>query len=147
MGWAIARLLEWSESQELNEASAVLPTIVWVLVLNAAGDAPLPAGRVYVSGRRAPEARKAFLEELRAMPGDVWVVNHSWDGILAGKGSHAEMDALDAVLIRGDKATIDEVLKRVCEPPVYGGGAGSGARSSTSRTGCLGGRSLRGSIR
>ena len=43
------------------------------------------------------------------MPGDVWVVNHSWDSIVAGKGMHAEMDALDAVLLREDAATVAEV--------------------------------------
>jgi len=45
-------------------------------------------------------ARQKFLAALRATPGDVWVVDHSYDGILAGKPLHADMDALDAVLGR-----------------------------------------------
>ena len=46
-------------------------------------------------------ARQQFLEALRSTPGDVWVVDHSYDSILAGKPVHADMDALDAVLGRG----------------------------------------------
>jgi len=44
--------------------------------------------------------RQQFLATVRATPGDVWLLNHSYDGILAGKPMHAEMDALDAVLGR-----------------------------------------------
>ena len=35
-------------------------------------------------------------------------MNHSYDGILAGKPVHAEMDALDAVLGKPYPATVDE---------------------------------------
>lgn len=59
----------------------------------------------YNPGRWLPNAdvlakRTAFLEELRHAPGDVWVMTHSWDTVLAGKPLHPEMDAFDAVLFR-----------------------------------------------
>ncbi len=37
------------------------------------------------------------------------MVSHSFDGILAGKPVHAEIDALDAVLAREDPATTQEI--------------------------------------
>jgi len=109
-GLAVGRLLEWAEAQERMGAAtpALLSTIVWALVLTQLAMHLYRPGE-YTSQGGGLAGREAFLDELRAMPGDVWVVNHSWDGIVAGKGSHAEMDALDAVLLRGDKATIDEV--------------------------------------
>ena len=54
------------------------------------------------------QARAAFLQALCATPGDVWVVDHSFDAILAGKPLHADMDALDAVLGRRYQPALDE---------------------------------------
>lgn len=53
-------------------------------------------------------ARMAFVAALRATPGDVWVVDHSFDAILAGKPVHADMDALDAVLGRGYAPAVEQ---------------------------------------
>ena len=55
------------------------------------------------------QVRWAFIDRLRATPGDVWLVNHSYDALLAGKPLHAEMDAFDAVLGRPDAASVAEV--------------------------------------
>ena len=109
-GMSVYRLLQWAEAQgrDGGVTPAVLSTVVWALALTQLAMHLYRPGEYTSQGGGLP-ARKAFLEELRAMPGDVWVVNHSWDSIVAGKGMHAEMDALDAVLIRGDEATIAEV--------------------------------------
>ena len=48
------------------------------------------------------------MNALRHTPGDVWVVDHSFDAILAGKPLHADMDALDAVLGRKYQPALDE---------------------------------------
>jgi hypothetical protein len=58
---------------------------------------------VYQPGRWVPSRaslvyRNALLDAVRNTPGDVWLVNHSYDGILAGKPVHPDWDAFDAVL-------------------------------------------------
>ncbi len=76
------------------------------------------AGHIYNLGRHVPSRgtllyRHAFLDQLRNAPGEVWVVNHSYDAILANKAPHAELDAIDAVLARqGDEknhAVVEEL--------------------------------------
>jgi signal peptidase I len=54
------------------------------------------------------DVRQHFVDRLRATPGDVWVVNHSYDGVLAGKPTHPETDALDVVLARKDSDAASE---------------------------------------
>ena len=56
-------------------------------------------------------ARVLFLNALKATPGDVWVVDHSFDAILAGKPVHADMDALDAVLGRHYAPALAELAR------------------------------------
>jgi hypothetical protein len=58
---------------------------------------------IYNPGRFVPpqdavERSQQFVERLRALPGDVYVLNHSYDAVLAGKQPHAEGEALGAVL-------------------------------------------------
>ena len=58
-------------------------------------------------------SRQQFMAALRATPGDVWVVDHSFDGLLAGKPLHPDMDAFDAVLARGYAPAVDEFRRAV----------------------------------
>jgi len=92
-GVALARLLERAE-----EVGSVRQE---VLALTAA--AVQLFALVYNPGRFVPAASSVaasqrFVEQLRALPGDVYVLNHSYDAILAGKKPHAEGEALGAVL-------------------------------------------------
>ncbi|MBE7158284.1 MAG: DUF2029 domain-containing protein, partial [Rhodospirillales bacterium] len=54
-----------------------------------------------------------FIHHVHDTPGDVWLVNHSYDTILAGKGMHAEMDAFDAVLGRPDAPSVAELQQAI----------------------------------
>ncbi len=80
------------------EVKAAFSAMLWLLAfvqlaMHLYRPAEIPTGNL--------QARMAFIDALRKTPGDVWVVDHSYDGIMAGKPLHADMDALDAVLGRG----------------------------------------------
>jgi hypothetical protein len=55
----------------------------------------------FVISAAARVDRDKFEEQLRAIPGDVYVVNHSWDAVMAGKQAHAEGEAVGAVVDAG----------------------------------------------
>jgi hypothetical protein len=62
--------------------------------------------RLYNPGQFLPSprekaARWALIDQIKAIPGDVYVVNHSWDAVLAGKQPHAEGEAVGAVVDAG----------------------------------------------
>ena len=52
----------------------------------------------YIPTKAVLATRQAFIQQLRALPGDVYVFDHTNDAYLAGKQPHAEMEALGAVL-------------------------------------------------
>jgi hypothetical protein len=92
-GIAIARLLAHSEAQ-------VAPRYALVVLLAAALQL---VALIYNPGRYVPPAdavakTQQFIQQLRGLPGDVYVLNHSYDAVLAGKQPHAEGEALGAVL-------------------------------------------------
>ncbi len=106
-GVALDRLLERTKLLGTThpELAAALPAALWLLAAAQLGahlyrPAEIPTGNL--------QARTAFLDALRRTPGDVWVVDHSFDGILAGKPLHADMDALDAVLGRGYPPAVEQ---------------------------------------
>jgi hypothetical protein len=96
-GIALARLLDWAEQQASQKVKALsTPLILAValaqllaLVYNPRPFIPPPAAVARTAG---------FIEQLRSIPGDVYVLNHSYDALLAGKQPHAEGEALGAVL-------------------------------------------------
>jgi len=97
-GLALERLLRWAEALpdawRTRTASLLLVAAIVQLSVNLYNPhrwKPTDTVRGY---------REVFLKQLREAPGDVWVVNHSWDSIVAGKPEHAELDALDAILSR-----------------------------------------------
>jgi hypothetical protein len=58
---------------------------------------------IYNPGRFVPPAdavarTQAFVDHLRSLPGEVWLVNHSYDAVLAGREPNAEGEALGAVI-------------------------------------------------
>ena len=90
-GVSIARLLDATEAQ---------PRPAFVVLLAVAIQL---ASMIYNPGRFVPppdarERSEQFVARLRALPGDVYVLNHSYDTLLAGKQPHAEGEALGAVL-------------------------------------------------
>ncbi len=108
-GIALDRLLVSAAALDLTAlppaTAAVLPSALWLLALVQLAShlyrpAEIPTGNL--------AARAAFLSALKATPGDVWVVDHSFDAVLAGKPLHADMDALDAVLGRGYAPALEQ---------------------------------------
>ena len=90
-GLAVARLLDISQAQPRLQLAVLLAVSVQLVAM------------IYNPGRLVPPAdavqrSQAFVERVRALPGDVYVLNHSYDAVLAGKQPHAEGEALGAVL-------------------------------------------------
>lgn len=52
---------------------------------------------LFVPGAEVRAARAAFEQQLAAIPGDVYVLNHSYDALLAGKQPHAVIDAFGII--------------------------------------------------
>lgn len=87
-----------------------LPAVLWLLAAvqlmqHLYRPAEIPTGNL--------AARQQFVAALRKTPGDVWVVDHSYDAILAGKPVHADMDALDAVLGRRYAPAVQEFQEAI----------------------------------
>jgi len=107
-GIALSRLLAESE-QSSSPRLAALALAVTAMQLFALVYNP---GR-FVPTQRARDLSQQFVDQLRAMPGDVYVVNHSYDAILAGKQPHAEGEALGAVLEAKLGATSADLRKQL----------------------------------
>jgi Glycosyltransferase family 87 len=125
-GVALSRLLNWSQdsskSRESQAAQATTPRPPATAIILAAAALQLVTliynpGQ-YVPPRAAYDALNKTVEEIRSIPGDVFVQYHSYDGILAGKPPHAETEAFGAVLDAHAGATsarlraeLDDALK------------------------------------
>ena len=113
-GLALARLTEhadrWGPGIPASDGSmtqSVWPTLIWMIAFAQIAMHLYRPGAFAMSAEAA-RLRWDFINHVRATPGDVWLVNHSYDTILAGKGMHAEMDAFDAVLGRPDTPSLQE---------------------------------------
>ena len=107
-GIALDRLLRWTAAQSSSAAQrSGIATLLWLLAATQLA-AHLYRPAEVPTGDRA--ARERFLAALRATPGDVWVTDHPYDALLAGKPLHADMDALDAVLGRNEPHTRAEFV-------------------------------------
>ena len=107
-GIALARLLELAEERST-------PRLALAVLLTAAVQlsAMIYNPGVFVPPQDAVQRSQDFVARLRALPGDVYVLNHSYDAILAGKQPHAEGEALGAVLeakLGGTSATLGSQL-------------------------------------
>jgi hypothetical protein len=94
-GIAIARLTRHLDSVEFPHKA-----LCHILLLSAAAVQIL--GFIYHPGRFDPSSatlarRQAFEAQLASLPGDVYVLDHSYDAILAGKHSHAVIDAFGII--------------------------------------------------
>ena len=118
-GLSLGRLTEFFEGFVLRGRegeTAVLPlacsALVWLIAFCQIAIHLYRPGAYGMSAETA-KVRWQFIDHLRATPGDVWLVNHSYDTLLAGKGMHAEMDAFDAVLGRPDAPSVAELQKAI----------------------------------
>jgi hypothetical protein len=94
-GIAIHRLSSW-----LMVQPAPASQVGRILLLGAASTQIL--GFLYHPGRFVPSAatrtaRQQFEHQLGSLPGDIYVINHSYDAILAGKKAHAVIDAFGII--------------------------------------------------
>jgi hypothetical protein len=90
-GVAVAKLLDASVTQPRLQLAVLFGVALQLVTM------------IYNPGRFVPPAdavqrSQAFVARVRALPGDVYVLNHSYDAVLAGKQPHAEGEALGAVL-------------------------------------------------
>jgi hypothetical protein len=121
-GLAIHRLGSWLSAQQSPPAA-----LCRVLLLAAATVQIL--GFIYHPGRFDPsaatrEARQQFEQQLAALPGDIYVLNHSYDAILAGKQPHAVLDAFGIIQDSPSSPMRDAYLadfQRAVDNHVYGG--------------------------
>lgn len=86
-GVAFSRLLESARAMELSQPQFALLVLIACLLQVSAG--------IYNPGRfalKTEETRslKAVEEEIRALPGDVYVTQHPYYAIMAGKPAHAD---------------------------------------------------------
>jgi hypothetical protein len=121
-GLAIHRLTSWIGTQPSPAAQ-----ICQVLLLSAATTQTI--GLIYHPGRFVPsaatrDARRQFEQQLAALPGDIFVLNHSYDAILAGKQPHAVIDAFGIIQDSPPSPMRDEYLaafRRAVDTHVYSG--------------------------
>jgi hypothetical protein len=94
-GIALGRLRGW-----LDNIDTPQKMILQILLLTAATVQII--GFIYNPGAYDPpiaqrNLRQIFERQLSSLPGDVYVINHSYDAILAGKQPHAVIDAFGII--------------------------------------------------
>jgi len=95
-GLALVRLLNVLDENPSAYAQAGT-TIVLAATLVQLAMFTYNPGR-YIPTKAVIQTRQSLIDQIRAIPGEVYITNHSWDNVLAGKQPHAEMEALGAVM-------------------------------------------------
>jgi hypothetical protein len=95
-GLALSRLSSWLKALESPHAQLCQVLLLGAAVVQILGFAYHPGG--YVPSAKTIEARQQFERQLSSLPGDIYVLNHSYDAILAGKTPHAVIDAFGIIL-------------------------------------------------
>ena len=88
-GIAFARLLDYAESTDSSRATTVILGAVAVQLL-----ALLYNPRTLLPNAEATQALQRVVAQVQALPGDVYVFDHNYDAVMAGKPPHAEGEAL-----------------------------------------------------
>jgi len=121
-GIAFYRLSSWLKTQP-----SPADQIGRVLLLIAASVQILAF--LYNPGRFVPSAatraaRQQFEQQLRSLPGDIYVLDHSYDAILASKKPHAVIDAF-GIILDSPPSTMRSAyiadFRRAADDHVYGG--------------------------
>jgi hypothetical protein len=94
-GIALGRFSRWLDALDFSSKA-----LCQTLLLTAATVQII--GFIYHPGRFDPSddsrrQRQAFEKQLSSLPGDIYVINHSYDAILAGKQPHAVIDAFGII--------------------------------------------------
>jgi len=97
-GMALARLIAAMKRGELCGAAWVNVLLIAV-VFQMAAQIRGPGILIPTTVQRAD--REKFEEQIKAIPGEVYVVNHSWDAVMANKTAHAEGEAVGAMVDAG----------------------------------------------
>lgn len=95
-GLALARLLN-GLSETPSKYAQLGSTIVLAAAVVQLAMFTYNPGR-YIPTQEVLHTRQSLIDQIRAIPGEVYITNHSWDNVLAGKQPHAEMEALGAVI-------------------------------------------------
>jgi len=64
----------------------------------------------YIPSAKVREARQSFVDQIRSLPGDVYVVDHNYDAVLAGKQPHAEGESIGTVLFMPSSTVATSLL-------------------------------------
>jgi hypothetical protein len=121
-GIAVGRLMPWLSVLEPSQQK-----LCRTLLLGAACVQIL--GFVYHPGKFEPGTyffaeRQKFEQQLSSLPGDVYLIDHSYDAILAGKRPHAVIDAFGIILDSPPSAMRTAYIaafQRAVDNHVYGG--------------------------
>ena len=95
-GVALHRLLAHLERTE-GPGAAVAATVVLAAAVVQLAMFTYNPGR-YLPSPAVQEARQRFIDQVRAIPGDVYVVDHNFDALMAGKQPHAEEQSVGTVM-------------------------------------------------
>lgn len=95
-GLALARLGSWLSTQNSMNLQICRILLFCAAVVQILGFLYHP-GR-FVPSASSREGRQQFERQLSALPGDIYVINHSYDALLAGKTPHAVIDAFGIIL-------------------------------------------------
>jgi hypothetical protein len=95
-GICLHRLCLWLNSTAFPQADVCVVIVLAVAIVQFLILLYHP-GR-FVPSTQTQAARWSFEKELNSLPGDVYVLNHSYDAILAGKQPHAVVDAFGIII-------------------------------------------------
>jgi hypothetical protein len=107
-GLALARLLAVLEERRTRAADAALTLLLVVASLQLVQHLYAPSSLLPTAQQTAE--REAFEDQLRAVPGEVMVLSHPEDAVLAGKPLFAGSESIGAVIDGGDHARSDALL-------------------------------------
>jgi hypothetical protein len=102
-GLALARLLDGLEHRGTPAADAALTLLLLLASLQLAQHLYSPASMLPTAQQIAD--RESFEQQLRTIPGDVMVLSHPQDGLLAGKPLFAGSESIGAVIDASNRAT------------------------------------------
>ncbi len=114
-GVALDRLLMRFEDEP---RTALATTVVLAAMVVQLAMFTYNPGR-FLPPRAVREARQRFIDQVRALPGDVYIFSHTYDAVLAGKQPHAENGAIGAVIF-APANPVSTALRKEFEEAVQG---------------------------
>jgi hypothetical protein len=109
-GLALARLFAMLEERDSASARAALAVLLMAASVQIL--VHLYSPRDFLPTPQEQTERETFEQQLRAIPGEVMVLSHPEDGVLAGKPLFAGSESIGAVLDGGDQARSDALMQQ-----------------------------------